>query len=43
MYFAILKPHDEFDYLVQESFTVAFDSKQNFDNNYQGNWFYYYK
>jgi hypothetical protein len=42
-YFDILKPKDEFDYIAQDSFTVAFDSKQNFDDNYQGNWYYYYK
>jgi len=43
MYFEILKPHDELNYLTQEGFSVTFDSKQNFDDNYQSNWFYYYK
>ena len=43
MYFEILKLHDEFNYLTQEGFSVTFDSKQNFDDNYQSNWFYYYK
>ncbi|MFL5327500.1 MAG: hypothetical protein ACJ8C4_01185 [Gemmataceae bacterium] len=43
MYFEILKPHDEFDYLNQGDFTVALDSKQNFDENYESNWYYYYK
>jgi hypothetical protein len=43
MYFEILKPYDEFDYLSQNQFAVAFDSKQNFDDNYQSNWYYYYK
>lgn len=43
MYLEILKPHDEFNYLAQDCFTIAFDSKQNFDDNYQSNWYYYYK
>lgn len=43
MYFDILKPFDEFGYLVEKDYTVAFDSKQNFDKNYQGNWFKYYR
>ena len=43
MYYEILKPHDEFSYLSEDGFTVAFDSKQNFDDNYQSNWCYYYK
>lgn len=42
LYFEILKPHDEFGYLEQEAFEVNFDSKQNFDENYQSNWYYYY-
>jgi hypothetical protein len=42
-YFAILKPKDEFDYLSVDDFSVQFDSKQNFDDNYQSNWYYYYK
>ena len=42
-YFEILKPYDEFGYLTEQEFTVNFDSKQNFDDNYAGNWYYYYK
>ena len=42
-YFQILKPYDEFGYLDQSRFRVKLDSKENFDQNYQGNWFYYYK
>ncbi|MBA4020651.1 MAG: hypothetical protein C0483_26120 [Pirellula sp.] len=42
-YFEILKPHDEFDYLSEDEFKVAFDSKQNFDENYQSSSFYYYR
>ena len=42
-YFALLKPHDEFGYLREDEFTVAFDSKQNFDRNCNGNWYKYYR
>lgn len=42
-YFALLKPHDEFGYLSEDEFSVAFDSKQNFDRNYRGNWLNYYR
>jgi hypothetical protein len=41
MYFHFLKPHDEFNYLNEEDFAVAFDSKQNLDENYAGSLFYY--
>jgi len=30
---------DEFGYLRGEAFEVRFDSKQNFDENYEGNWY----
>lgn len=40
-YFELLKPHDEFGYLSEDDFAVHFDSKQNFDDNYKSNWFYY--
>ena len=43
MYFELLRPHDEFGYLSEDNFEVDFDSKQNFEENYKGNWFYYYK
>ena len=43
MYFEILRPYDEFDYLSGDDFAVNFDSKQNFDENYESNWYYYYK
>lgn len=39
--FRLLKKYDEFDYFQRDSFIVELDSKENFDNNYQGNWFYY--
>lgn len=43
IYFEILKPHDEFGYLHRRDFEIDFDSKQNFDENYEGSWFYYYR
>ena len=42
-YFDVLKPFDEFDYLDRSKYSVKFDSKQNLDENYNGNWFYYYR
>ena len=41
LYFDTLKKHDEFDYLNKKDFEIQLDSKENFDNNYQSNWFYY--
>ena len=41
--FELLKEYDEFDYWKKELFQLGMDSKQNLDENYQSNWFYYYK
>jgi hypothetical protein len=41
IYFNLLKKYDEFGYFDLESFSVEFDSKENFDKNYESNWFYY--
>jgi len=41
IYFILLKKYDEFGYFDLESFSVEFDSKENFDKNYESNWFYY--
>jgi hypothetical protein len=41
LYFDLLKKYDEFDYLNCDDFDINFDSKENFDNNYESNWFYY--
>ena len=40
-YAALLRQHDEFGYLEKRGISVSFDSKENFDTNYQSNWFYY--
>lgn len=42
-YFELLSTYDEFGYFKREPFTVGLDSKENFDQNYKGNWYYYYK
>jgi hypothetical protein len=42
-YFNLLEPYNEFDYFKRDKFNISLDSKENFDNNYQSNWFYYYK
>jgi hypothetical protein len=42
-YLDLLKKYDEFDYFKPETSFMTFDSKENFDKTYQGNWFYYYK
>lgn len=42
-YFKLLKQHDEFNYLQESSYHVDFDSKENLDNNFEGNLFYYYR
>ncbi len=42
-YFELLVGRDEFGYLDKESFQVDFDTKENFDTNFQGSWFNYYR
>lgn len=42
-YYNLLKTYDEFDYIKIEEFSVNLDSKESFDNNYESNWYYYYK
>ena len=38
-----IKPFDEFNYFNRNDIQVYLDSKENFDNNYESNWYYYYK
>jgi len=40
-YLNLIKQYDEFGYLNENNFSVIFDSQENFETNYQGNWFYY--
>jgi hypothetical protein len=42
-YLEQLKEYDEFNVVKSEEFILRFDSKENFDNNYESNWYYYYK
>jgi len=42
-YFDLLSQYDVFGYFKREVFSVYLDSKENFDNNYESNWYYYYK
>lgn len=42
-YFDLLGSWDEFGYFKREQFSIYLDSKENFDNNYKSNWYYYYK
>lgn len=42
-YFDLIKPFDEFNYFKRKDVEIFIDSKENFDNNYESNWYYYYK
>lgn len=42
-YFDLLEPYNEFGYFKRDKFNIYLDSKENFDNNYKSNWYYYYK
>lgn len=42
-YFEIVKTNDEFGLFKKELINLAFDSKENFDKNYNSSWFYYYR
>jgi hypothetical protein len=42
-YFDLAKRHDEFGYLTRAEIAIQVDSKENFEANYSGNWFYYFK
>ena len=43
IYYEIAKPYDEFGYLDRREIAIMVDSKENFDTNYDGNWYYYFK
>lgn len=42
-YARLVEPYDEFGYLKRAGIAVYFDSKENFDTNFESNWYYYYK
>jgi hypothetical protein len=41
LWYAMVKPFDEFGYISREDIEIVVDSKQNFDENYESNWRYY--
>lgn len=43
VYFKLLQQYDEFGYYTLEECGLYFDSKENFDKNFESNWYYYYK
>ena len=40
-YLQIIRPYDEFNYI--DKVRLNFDSKENFEKKYEGNWMYYYR
>jgi len=42
-YFDLLEPYNVFGYFKRDQFNIYLDSKENFDNNYESNWYYYNK
>jgi hypothetical protein len=42
-YLKLIKRYDEFGYLGVHSISFRFDTKESFDKNYDGNWYYYWK
>jgi hypothetical protein len=40
-YFELIKKHDEFGYYNKNSFSIELESKENFESNWEGNWFFY--
>ena len=42
-YFSIVKRHDEFDYVQRSDIAIMVDSKAQFDEVYDSNWYYYWK
>ena len=42
-FYNFIKSFDEFNYFKRSDIQVFIDSKENFDNNFESNWYYYYK
>lgn len=42
-YARVVSKYDQFGYLRRRGIEVLFDSKENLDKNYNGNWFSYYR
>jgi hypothetical protein len=43
IYYEIANPHDEFGYLDRTEIAIMVDSKENFETNYAGDWYYYFR
>lgn len=43
LYFALVHEHDEFGYVSRDEIVIEVDSKETFDRDYDGNWYYYFK
>ncbi|KAF0111558.1 MAG: hypothetical protein FD128_1620, partial [Hyphomonadaceae bacterium] len=43
IYYSLLRKYDEFNYFDRNSFQINLDSKENFDINFKGSWFNYYR
>jgi hypothetical protein len=41
LWYELVKPYDEFDYITRDDIAIRVDSKQNLDDNYESNWRYY--
>lgn len=42
-YYYFLKKHDDFDLITPDNMWCTFDSHENVEKNYQGNYYYYFK
>ncbi|PSG94431.1 hypothetical protein C7H61_01000 [Mesoflavibacter zeaxanthinifaciens subsp. sabulilitoris] len=42
-FYKTIKPFDKKGYFKLDKLHIGIDSKENFDNNYESNWYYYYK
>jgi hypothetical protein len=42
-YYDLLKEYDEFKYFEHKDFLISLDSKENFDNKFNSNWYNYFR
>lgn len=43
LYYTLVKPHDEFGYLERSEIVIEVDSRETFERDFAGNWYYYFK
>ncbi len=43
LYYPLVHGHDEFGYISRGEILIRVDSKETFDRDYSGNWYYYFK